>query len=74
VYVLTLGLTTASLASLHRIDARPPRAIELAVLVVAGALATVSRYVALRSWVFAATRRGHRVAAADTPALEPSGR
>jgi putative flippase GtrA len=74
VYVLTLGLTTASLASLHRIDARPPRAIELAVLVVAGALATVSRYVALRSWVFAATRRGHRVAAAGTPALEPSGR
>jgi putative flippase GtrA len=74
VYVLTLGLTTASLASLHRIDARPPRAIELAVLVLAGALATVSRYVALRSWVFAAARRRRRVAAADSPALEPGGR
>ncbi|MEN3280415.1 MAG: hypothetical protein V7607_1555 [Solirubrobacteraceae bacterium] len=74
VYVLTLGLTSASLASLHRIDARPPRAIELAVLVVAGALATVSRYVALRSWVFAAARRRRRVTAADGPALEPSGR
>jgi putative flippase GtrA len=74
VYVLTLGLTTASLASLHRIDARPPRAVELAVLVVAGALATVSRYIALRSWVFAAARRRRRVANAERPALEPSGR
>jgi putative flippase GtrA len=74
VYVLTLGLTSASLASLHRIDARPPRAVELAVLVVAGALATVSRYIALRSWVFAAGRRRRRVAGADRAALEPSGR
>jgi putative flippase GtrA len=74
VYVLTLGLTSASLASLHRIDARPPRAVELAVLVVAGALATVSRYIALRSWVFAAARRERRVAAVERPALEPSGR
>jgi putative flippase GtrA len=74
VYVLTLGLTSASLASLHRIDARPPRAVELAVLVAAGALATVSRYIALRSWVFAAGRRRRRVAGAERPALEPSGR
>ena len=74
VYVLTLGLTSASLASLHRIDARPPRAVELAVLVVAGAFATVSRYIALRSWVFAAARRRRRVAAVERPALEPSGR
>ena len=74
VYVLTLGLTSASLASLHRIDARPPRAVELAVLVVAGALATVSRYIALRSWVFAAARRRRRVANVERPALEPSGR
>jgi glycosyltransferase involved in cell wall biosynthesis len=74
VYVLTLGLTSASLASLHRIDARPSRAIELAVLLVASALATVSRYVALRSWVFAAARRRGRVASVDRPALEPTGR
>jgi putative flippase GtrA len=33
--------------------ARPPRALELAVLVAASAVATVTRYVALRSWVFA---------------------
>jgi putative flippase GtrA len=73
VYALTLGLTSASLASLHRIDSRPPRAIELAVLVAASALATVSRYVALRSWVFAAARR-RRLARTDRAALEPAGR
>jgi glycosyltransferase involved in cell wall biosynthesis len=74
VYALTLGLTSASLLSLHRIDARPPRAVELAVLVVASALATVSRYIALRSWVFAAARRGRRVAGVERAALEPTGR
>jgi glycosyltransferase involved in cell wall biosynthesis len=74
VYALTLGLTSASLLSLHRIDARPPRAIELAVLVVASALATVSRYIALRSWVFAAARRRRRVAGVERAALEPTGR
>jgi glycosyltransferase involved in cell wall biosynthesis len=73
VYVLTLGLTSASLLSLHRIDARPPRFVELAVLVAASALATVSRYIALRSWVFAAARRRERLAGAERPALEPSG-
>jgi glycosyltransferase involved in cell wall biosynthesis len=74
VYVLTLGLTSASLASLHRIDARPPRLVELGVLVVASALATVSRYIALRSWVFAAARRRRRVAGGEPAALEASGR
>jgi putative flippase GtrA len=74
VYALTLALTSASLASLHHIDGRPPRAIELAVLVATGVLATVSRYVALRSWVFAAARRRRRVAGAERAALEPAGR
>jgi putative flippase GtrA len=74
VYVLTLGLTSASLLSLHRIDARPPRFVELAVLVAASGLATVSRYIALRSWVFAAARRRQRVGGIERPALEPSGR
>jgi putative flippase GtrA len=74
VYVLTLGLTSASLLSLHRIDARPPRFVELAVLVAASALATVSRYIALRSWVFAAARRRERVGGVERTALEPSGR
>jgi glycosyltransferase involved in cell wall biosynthesis len=64
VYALTLGLTTLALASLHRIDATPPRAVELAVLLAAGAAATVTRYIALRTWVFAA---GHRRAHAESP-------
>ena len=53
VYVLTLGLTSGALAVLHGIDAHPARGIELAVLVAASTAATITRYVALRSWVFA---------------------
>ena len=74
VYALTLGLTTVSLVSLHRIDAHPARFVELGVLVAASVLATVSRYVALRSWVFAAARRRRAVVGVERSALEPSGR
>ena len=63
VYALTLGLTSLALASLHRLDPAPSRAVELAVLVLAGAAATITRYVALRTWVFARAR-----AAATAPA------
>jgi putative flippase GtrA len=52
VFVLTVGLTSGALAVLHGLDAHPARWIELAVLVAASAAATVTRYVALRSWVF----------------------
>jgi glycosyltransferase involved in cell wall biosynthesis len=52
-YVLTLGLTTGALAVLHGLDPGAGRALELAVLVAAGICATVTRYMALRSWVFA---------------------
>ena len=64
VYVLTLGLTSGALLVLHAVDAAPSRAVELAVLIVASACATVTRFVALRSWVFA--RRARR---ALTPAV-----
>jgi putative flippase GtrA len=64
VYVLTLGLTTGALAVLHGLDARPTRAVELTVLVVASTAATITRYVALRSWVFARRRRAELAAAA----------
>jgi glycosyltransferase involved in cell wall biosynthesis len=57
VYVLTLGLTTGALLVLHGLDASPARAVELIVLVAASVCATVTRYMALRSWVFA--RRRH---------------
>jgi glycosyltransferase involved in cell wall biosynthesis len=69
VYGLTLGLTSLALASLQRIDPAPAPAVELAVLVLAGAAATITRYVALRTWVFARTRSRLPVAA-DRPALE----
>jgi hypothetical protein len=51
--------------------ATPPRALELAVLVVAGTAATVTRYVALRSWVFARARRAPLDI--DAPALQRAG-
>jgi glycosyltransferase involved in cell wall biosynthesis len=52
VFVLTVGLTTGALAVLHGLAASPPRGVELAVLVAASLVATVTRYVALRTWVF----------------------
>jgi glycosyltransferase involved in cell wall biosynthesis len=59
VFVLTLALTNGALAVLHGLDAKPARIVELVVLIAAGLVATVSRYVALKTWVFA--RRGRRV-------------
>jgi glycosyltransferase involved in cell wall biosynthesis len=53
VYLLALGLTGGALAVLGRVDRHPSRLLEVIVLVVASAFATASRYVALRSWVFA---------------------
>ena len=58
VYALTLGLTSGALAVLHGLDPGASRILELTVLVAAGVGATVTRYMALRSWVFA--RRGER--------------
>jgi glycosyltransferase involved in cell wall biosynthesis len=52
VFALTLGLTGGALAVLHGLDASPARAVELAVLVAASTAATITRFVALRAWVF----------------------
>ena len=57
VFVLTLALTNGALAVLHDVEARPARWVDLAVLVGAGLVATVTRYVALKTWVFAHRRR-----------------
>jgi putative flippase GtrA len=67
VYVLTLGLTSGALAVLHGIDRTPAAVLETGVLLVASVAATATRYVALRSWVFA--RRPPRPSAppASTP-------
>jgi putative flippase GtrA len=56
VFVLTLALTTGALAVLHALDPAPPRRLELGVLVAATLTATVTRYVALRTWAFRAPR------------------
>ncbi|MFZ0042061.1 MAG: dolichyl-phosphate beta-glucosyltransferase [Solirubrobacteraceae bacterium] len=53
VYLLALGLTAGALALLQGLDPRAPRLLEVAVLVSASVLATITRYGALRAWVFA---------------------
>jgi putative flippase GtrA len=53
VFVLTLVLTNLALVLLHR-AARP---VELAGLVLASLAATMTRYVALKTWVFRSRRR-----------------
>ena len=57
VYLIALGLTAGALDVLTRLDHNPSRVLEVAVLVAATTLATVTRYVALRSWVFARRRQ-----------------
>ncbi len=58
VYLTALALTAGALGLLQSIDPQAPRALELTVLVLASVLATVTRYLALRSWVFARRGRG----------------
>ena len=57
VFVLTLGLTSGALSVLHGLDATPARPLELGVLIAASTAATASRYVALKTWVFAGAAR-----------------
>ena len=57
VFALTLALTNCALLVLHGVDPTPARAVELAVLVAANLAATVTRYVAMRTWVFTQRRR-----------------
>jgi hypothetical protein len=47
-----VALTSGSLALLDALVPQPDHALELTVLAVAGAVATIGRYLALRSWVF----------------------
>jgi glycosyltransferase involved in cell wall biosynthesis len=57
VYLIALGLTVGALDVLTGLDPHPSRRLEVVVLVAATTVATVTRYVALRSWVFARRRR-----------------
>ncbi len=60
VYLLALGLTAGALDVLQGLDPHPPRMLEVLVLVIASVFATVSRYIALRTWVFARGTAGRR--------------
>ena len=71
VLVLALGLTNGALGVLHDLDGHAPRLLEAAVLVLATLTATVTRYVALSSWVF--RRRAGRVVPDAALTLDPQG-
>jgi putative flippase GtrA len=60
VFAIALALTDAALALLHGIDTRPATLVEIVVLVAASTFATITRYVALKSWVFARSGRSVR--------------
>jgi putative flippase GtrA len=72
-----LALTSAALAALHTAVARPSRATEVTVLILANLLATVIRFVIYRQWVFRQRRAAPAAAAGPTlvsvPA-KPNGR
>ena len=53
VYLIALGLTAGALDVLTQLDRHPSRLLEVGVLVVASTVTTMTRYVALRTWVFA---------------------
>jgi putative flippase GtrA len=57
VFVLALGLTGGALAALHLATPAPARWLEILVLTLANAAATLMRFLLLRIWVF--RRRSH---------------
>jgi putative flippase GtrA len=52
-FVAGLLLSSAALTGLHAVNPTPRRSLEIAVLVVANAVTTALRFVAMRWWVFA---------------------
>jgi putative flippase GtrA len=66
VFALGLTLTSGSLAVLHAASSGPSRAVEVAVLVVATAAASVLRFALLRGWVFVVGPRAFAVARPST--------
>jgi putative flippase GtrA len=64
VFGLGLALTSGTLALLHAFDPHASQGVELLLLVVANALATLLRFVLFRAWVFR-----HRSA---TPRIDPT--
>jgi putative flippase GtrA len=79
VYALTLGLTAGALGLLHAVGGRDPgpsRAVELSVLIAASLVATVTRYVVLKTWVFSGPKRpanGHAAVTLAGALADPPG-
>jgi glycosyltransferase involved in cell wall biosynthesis len=73
VFLLTLALTTGTLDVLHAAVRRPSHLLEAAVLVLASAAATVTRYVGLKWLVFADRHGGGRAGTGTRAAPSPSG-
>jgi putative flippase GtrA len=71
IYAITLGLTAGALGVLHGVAPGASHAVELAVLVAASLVATATRYVALKTWVFASTRRARGAVEPARPAVAP---
>ena len=67
VYLIALALTAGALEVLTAAVRHPSRLQEVAVLVVASTVATMTRYVALRTWVFRRARRAPAMVRATTP-------
>jgi len=61
-----LALTTGALLALQAADPRPGNAAQVGVLILANLLATMSRFVLYRGWVFAAGPGGRHPARPDT--------
>jgi putative flippase GtrA len=68
VFLLALALTSGALAVLDALAPSPARWLELTVLVAASTVATVTRYFALRSWVFSPRRAARRRPSSQRPA------
>jgi putative flippase GtrA len=54
VFLIALALSSGALGVLHGLDAHPSRVLEAAVLALASSAATMTRYLALATWVFRA--------------------
>ena len=68
-----LALTSAALAGLHSVAARPGRITELAVLILASLLATALRFLIYRHWVFRRRRAAPATRTAPVPRGGPPG-
>jgi putative flippase GtrA len=58
VFGIGLAVSSGALALVHAVRSRPGTVVEVSALVVANGLATLARFVLLRSWVFNPGRAG----------------